>query len=149
MPKVFAIGQGVQIWGQKNWRGGPFVPLLEASRVKILTYRKDWRKLFLNCLQLVKRKRYTLQLIVNFNHHCIRYLRLETDASILFTNKRTRLPHDEREILILHEAKTRAVFIITSSMCGKEMRLCVKKRELKQSLTLLICYLSSLHCTSR
>ena len=39
--------------------------------------------------------------------------------SVLFTNTRTRWPHNERQIEILHEAKPIAVFTISNLLCGK------------------------------
>ena len=69
-------------------------------------------------------------------HITLANLGLETVVSVLFTNTRTCLPYNERELS--------AVLKISSSLYGKPVRVFVSKTRTRQSLILLIFNMSSL-----
>ena len=55
---------------------------------------------------------------------------LETDMSVLFIQIDART--GQREVLILDEANPSAVFTISRSLCGQQVRLFVNNHKLKQ-----------------
>ena len=67
--------------------------------------------------------------VVNLAHKMARfcYLWLETVASVLFTNTRTRWLHNEREIFNTARGVAKSVLKISSSLCCQQVRVFVNK----------------------